>query len=151
MIDRTLIAPLTEVVETYQKMAFVSGPRQVGKTTLAKAYHHRFGQGTYFNWDLVTDQKRLVKDPYFFQNLDRDVRRPFLVVLDEIHKYARWKSYLKGVYDGFKDEFRFLVTGSGRLDLFKRGGESVAALSARQAEAGGRFRPGREGQTSLPD
>ena len=56
---------------------------------------------------------------------NRDPTRPFLVVLDEIHKYARWKNYLKGLYDQYKDEFRFLVTGSGRLELFKKGGDSL--------------------------
>lgn len=107
------------------KMAFLSGPRQVGKTTLARDFQKRFSQSLYFNWDIITDQKRLLKDPYFFERENRDPRKPFLVVLDEIHKYARWKNYLKGAYDGYHREFRFLVTGSGRLDLFKKGGDSL--------------------------
>ena len=48
-----------------------------------------------------------------------------MIVFDEIHKYARWKNYLKGAYDQYKDDFRFLVTGSGRLELFKKGGDSL--------------------------
>lgn len=107
------------------KMAFLSGPRQVGKTTLAREFQKSFSQSLYFNWDLITDQKRLLKNPYFFAEADRDPGQPFLVVLDEIHKYARWKNYLKGAYDGHHREFRFLVTGSGRLDLFKKGGDSL--------------------------
>lgn len=106
-------------------MAFLSGPRQVGKTTLVKAYLKQFGQGCYFNWDISDDQNTLRKDPYFFEKRDRDPQKKFLVILDEIHKYARWKNYLKGAYDRHGEEFRFLVTGSGRLDLFKRGGDSL--------------------------
>lgn len=107
------------------KMAFLSGPRQVGKTTAAREFQKAFGQSLYFNWDIVTDQKKLLGNPYFFEAENRDASRPFLVVLDEIHKYARWKNYLKGAYDGYHRDFRFLVTGSGRLDLFKKGGDSL--------------------------
>lgn len=109
----------------YGKMAFVSGPRQVGKTTLSRQLQKRFSQSLYFNWDIITDQKRLLKNPYFFTEADRDAGKPFLVVFDEIHKYARWKNYLKGAYDAHGSDFRFLVTGSGRLDLFKKGGDSL--------------------------
>ena len=107
------------------KMAFLSGPRQVGKTTLARQLQKTFPQSLYFNWDIIPDQKRLLKNPYFFEGVDREASKPFLVVLDEIHKYARWKNYLKGAYDGYQRDFRFLVTGSGRLDLFKKGGDSL--------------------------
>ncbi|MFN0117702.1 MAG: ATP-binding protein [Elusimicrobiota bacterium] len=125
MIKRTTLPLLKETVEAFNKMAFLSGPRQVGKTTLAQDYRNHFGQGIYFNWDNVINQKKLLKDPYFFQKENRDPKRPFLVVFDEIHKYSRWKNYLKGAYDDFKTEFRFLVTGSGRLELFKKGGDSL--------------------------
>jgi len=114
-----------ETITGHAKMAFLSGPRQVGKTTLAQEFRKTFSQSLYFNWDIITDQKRLLKNPYFFEEENRDPGKPFLVVFDEIHKYARWKNYLKGAYDGYHKEFRFLVTGSGRLDLFKKGGDSL--------------------------
>ena len=124
MIERLLSRHLSKVLG-YGKMAFLSGPRQVGKTTLARQIQRTFSQSLYFNWDIITDQKRLLRNPYFFEEADREASAPFLVVLDEIHKYALWKNYLKGAYDAYQSEFRFLVTGSGRLDLFKKGGDSL--------------------------
>lgn len=124
MLPRLLSRHLEEVMG-HGKMAFLSGPRQVGKTTLARQLQKTFSQSLYFNWDIITDQKRLLKNPYFFEQENREASVPFLVVLDEIHKYARWKNYLKGAYDGYRKDFRFLVTGSGRLDLFKKGGDSL--------------------------
>lgn len=125
MIKRNVASFLKETVEVDRKMAFLSGPRQVGKTTLARHYQNQFPQSVHFNWDIITDQKKLLKNPYFFEYENRDPQKPFLVIFDEIHKYARWKNYLKGVYDRFKDEFQFIVTGSGRLELFKKGGDSL--------------------------
>ena len=122
---RRLVSRHLEKIMGHGKMAFLSGPRQVGKTTLAREFQKIFSQSLYFNWDIVTDQKRLLKNPYFFEESDRNPAKPFLVVLDEIHKYARWKNYLKGAYDGYHRDFGFLVTGSGRLDLFKKGGDSL--------------------------
>jgi len=125
MLERTSIGVIREVIEKDNKMAFVSGPRQVGKTTLAKHYKDLFGQGLYLNWDNITHQKTILTDPLFFEKENRDPAKPFLLVFDEIHKYGRWKNYLKGAYDDYKDEFKFLITGSGRLELFKKGGDSL--------------------------
>ena len=125
MLNRTIEKRVLSAIFEFEKMVLLSGPRQVGKTTLAKRLLEQSKQGLYFNWDVITDQKRLALDPYFFESSDRDSRKPFLVILDEIHKYARWKSYLKGAYDKYSPEFAFLITGSGRLDIFKRGGDSL--------------------------
>lgn len=125
MFKRTAIEIVREIIEQDKKMAFVSGPRQVGKTTLARQYQTQFGQGLYLNWDIPTHQKRILTDPLFFEKENRDPGKPFLVVLDEIHKYARWKNFLKGSYDQGQEDFRFLITGSGRLELFKKGGDSL--------------------------
>lgn len=67
--------------------------------------------------------RRLARNPYFFEEADRT--GDDLVIFDEIHKYARWKNYLKGVFDKYGDDFLFLVTGSGRLDLYSKGGDSL--------------------------
>ncbi|MBI4655483.1 MAG: ATP-binding protein [Elusimicrobia bacterium] len=125
MIERNIRSEAENIIGNYKKMAFISGPRQVGKTTLAKKILKETGQGIYFNWDIITDQKKLIKDPYFFEKENRETKKIFLAVFDEIHKYSKWKNYLKGVYDSYAGEFAFIVTGSGRLDLFKKGGDSL--------------------------
>jgi predicted AAA+ superfamily ATPase len=84
----------------------------------------------YANWDVVTDRTRMLRDPYFFQAVDRrDASRP-IVIFDEIHKFRGWKSYIKGAYDAFHSDFDFLVTGSGRLDVYRKGGDSLAGRYA---------------------
>ena len=107
-------------------MILLSGPRQSGKTTLAKIISKGFNNQVYYNWDDIPSKRKLIEDPYFFEKTDRMDESIPLVILDEIHKYSDWKNYLKGVYDSFADEYKFLVTGSGRLDLYQRGGDSLA-------------------------
>ena len=104
----------------------MSGPRQTGKTTLARDIASRQAASVYFNYDVPTDRAELLRNPVFFEQVDRKKGDIPLVVLDEIHKYSDWKNYLKGVYDGYSDAFRFLVTGSGRLDLSRHRGDSLA-------------------------
>ncbi len=125
MIKRNIEKFVIKVLTDYNKMCFVSGPRQSGKTTFAKMLLDIFNQGAYINWDNLEHQKKIIKEPYFFENESRDLKKEFLVVFDEIHKYKNWKNYLKGCYDVYKDDFKFLVTGSGRLDLFQKGGDSL--------------------------
>jgi predicted AAA+ superfamily ATPase len=158
MIERMAIILIKEVVEEFNKMAFVSGPRQVGKTTLAEGYQKQFEQSFYLNWDYIPHQKKILSDPLFFEKENRDPKKPFLLVFDEIHKYARWKNYLKGVYDQYKGEFKFLVTGSGRLELFKKGGDSllgryfsVPLFPLSMGELGGRLMTFKEFNIALED
>jgi predicted AAA+ superfamily ATPase len=107
-------------------MVFLAGPRQAGKTTLARIIAEGFTNSIYCNWDIPEHRTRLLANPAFFTALTRrDPSRP-LVIFDEIHKYRDWKNYLKGVYDQFAADYRFLVTGSGRLDLYQKGGDSLA-------------------------
>ncbi|MCP4600255.1 MAG: AAA family ATPase [Proteobacteria bacterium] len=60
-------------------------------------------------------------------NLLDNLKRLFLplLTLDEIHKYRRWKQFLKGFYDTYEDEVRIFVTGSPRLDVCRRGGDCL--------------------------
>ena len=107
-------------------MVFLSGPRQAGKTTLARIIAKEYTNHIYFNWDIPQDRTRLIENPVFFQEIERKDSSIPLVVFDEIHKYRDWKNYLKGVYDQFQREFIFFVTGSGRLDMYQKGGDSLA-------------------------
>ena len=97
-----------------RKMVFVAGPRQVGKTTLALAVPG--ARAGYLNWDISAHRARI---------LTSELLPGKLWVFDEIHKYRRWRNYLKGLYDGRPRGQRILVTGSGRLDLYRFGGESL--------------------------
>jgi uncharacterized protein len=109
-----------------KNMILLAGPRQVGKTTLAQIISRSFTNHVYFNWDIPEHRKDFLENPTFFETMERkDPSRP-LVVLDEIHKYKDWKNYLKGVYDAFSEDYLFLVSGSGRLDLYQKGGDSLA-------------------------
>lgn len=105
------------------KMAFVSGPRQVGKTTLAKQVLSRRPAGHYFNWDDPSFRRQWIKDPKSL--IEEKVGEKTMVVFDEIHKATRWKSTLKGIYDLKGEQATILVTGSAKLDLFRRGGDSL--------------------------
>lgn len=107
-------------------MVFLAGPRQTGKTTLAHLISNSFTNRFYFNWDIVEHRTRLLKNPAFFEAMVRKDDSPPLVILDEIHKYKLWKNYLKGMYDEFQGKYQFLVSGSGRLDIYQKGGDSLA-------------------------
>lgn len=101
-----------------RKMVFLSGPRQVGKTTLARSLMAAYPRAQYLNWDVPNDRRILLDQTWS--------PRAGLVVLDEIHKMRDWKAYLKGVYDGRPQGQAILVTGSARLDTFRQSGESLA-------------------------
>lgn len=107
-------------------MIFLAGPRQAGKTTLAKIIAEGFANTLYCNWDIPDHRTRLLNNQTFFTTLTRRDASTPLIVFDEIHKYREWKNYLKGVYDQFGSDYKFLVTGSGRLDLYQKGGDSLA-------------------------
>jgi predicted AAA+ superfamily ATPase len=126
MIDRPPYTSIWERLSREKRMLFLSGPRQSGKTTLGKMIASRFANSLYFNWDAPRDKARLISDPYFFQDMPRKDATLPIVLLDEIHKFRRWKNYLKGIYDEFHEDYLFLVMGSGRLDIYQRGGDSLA-------------------------
>lgn len=115
-------------------MSFIVGPRQVGKTTLAKQWirDQGFDQKHYLNFDQLTTRRSFTSENIIFDQLKMDhiartnQKKKSVLVLDEIHKMRNWKRSLKGVYDVFRDDFFFIVTGSGRLDAFQRGGDSLA-------------------------
>lgn len=114
-MQRYLEAPIE--ADLARKMVFLTGPRQVGKTTLSQGLISRSG-GQYLNYDIAADRSIILQQRWSPQ-------AP-LLVLDEIHKMPGWRNWLKGVSDARPAGQRVLVTGSARLDTFKRGGESLA-------------------------
>ena len=101
-----------------KKMVFVGGPRQVGKTTLAKAVlSAAFPAGRYLNWDFDEDRQDILRKRWSADNT--------LLVFDELHKFPKWKRWIKGIYDVSHEAHSLLVTGSARLDVYRRGGDSL--------------------------
>lgn len=97
-----------------RKMAFVCGPRQVGKTTLARALPG--AEAAYLNWDVAAHRGRILRG---------ELPPGRLWIFDEIHKYRGWRGFLKGAFDGRPRGQRILVTGSARLDFYRYGGDSL--------------------------
>jgi len=107
-------------VDLKHKMVFVGGPRQSGKTTMAKRLCDEAGFDTekrYLNWDAYEDRENII--------LEQFPAGPGYLILDEIHKYSRWRQVVKGLYDKRGHELQILVTGSARLDYYRRGGDSL--------------------------
>jgi predicted AAA+ superfamily ATPase len=107
-------------------MRFIAGPRRSGKTTLARAVlqKHR-SAGLLFNWDLPSVRRRYREDSLFYRTEMKGLRKAW-ACFDEIHKQRQRKNILKGVYDADGHKLKLLVTGSARLDLFRRSGDSLA-------------------------
>ncbi len=101
-------------------MVFLAGPQQAGKTTLAKEQLRRSGQDPqhrYLTWDKAAHRELILQETF--------PAGPGMLVLDEIHKYRHWRQAVKGLFDTRGDELRILVTGSARLDHYRRGGDSL--------------------------
>lgn len=117
------IADAVEATLAERKMGFVAGPRQVGKTTLARSLLAD-PKASYFTWDLDRDRRRILRAEGAFWTAPPGPARA-RIVLDEIHKYPRWKRLLKGLFDAYRDDVDLIVTGSGRLDVYQKGGDSL--------------------------
>jgi predicted AAA+ superfamily ATPase len=116
-------AVLRDHLERHRQMALVSGPRQVGKTIVCRSVGDE-----YLNYDNADDRRALLRGPAALAvslGLDRLRAKPPVAVLDELHKHAKWKQLLKGFFDTYGDKARLIVTGSSRLDVFRRGGDSL--------------------------
>ncbi|MEW6077594.1 MAG: AAA family ATPase [Thermodesulfobacteriota bacterium] len=103
-----------------RKMVFIGGPRQTGKTTLARHICESMNGDPatrYLNWDAAEDRENIMKEAF--------PAGAGPLVLDEIHKYSRWRQVVKGLFDKRRSELNILVTGSARLDYYRRGGDSL--------------------------
>src|SRR5215469_997598 len=120
---RLYTAILADHLERHRQMALVSGPRQVGKTTSCRSVSNE-----YLNWDNADDRRLLLRGPASLaQALHLDILRakPPVATLDELYKYTKWKGLLKGFFDSYGDRVRLIITGSSRIEIFRRGGDSL--------------------------
>ena len=116
---------LREHLAEHRQMAMLSGPRQVGKTTTAR---ESAGDHRYYTWDRQSDRMIITAGPDSVaadMGFDTLSERHRHVVFDELHKYRRWRDFLKGFFDVFSEQARIVVTGSARLGFFRRGGDSL--------------------------
>ena len=110
---------------TEKKMAFIAGPRQVGKTFSSR---QALSNAFYLNWDNPEHRDFILRGPAdIFAAVGGDVLAPVKksVIFDELHKFRRWKQFLKGFYDTYGGQLNICVTGSARLNVFKHGGDSL--------------------------
>lgn len=120
---RLYTAVLREHLQAHRQMAFVSGPRQVGKTTVCRA-----AGDVYLSWDNADHRRVILRGPAAVASaagLDRLTSAPPVIILDELHKHPKWKALLKGLFDTYGARARVIVTGSSRLDVYRRGGDSL--------------------------
>jgi len=122
----------TEVIQhhlsSWRQMVFIMGPRQVGKTTLSLTLKKGHKNVFYFNWDNQKDRALILKGSDAIAEeigLSRLTQGLPIVIFDEIHKYTHWKIFLKGLYDSYPEKIQIIVTGSARMEVFNKGGESL--------------------------
>ena len=112
-LERSIQTFVTDFLK--EKIVLLSGPRQVGKTYLSKKLRDDF---IYLNYD-NDELRREIKEKSWSRDTD-------LVILDELHKMNNWKQWLKGIYDVEGIRPQILVTGSARMDTFRKTGDSLA-------------------------
>jgi uncharacterized protein len=122
-LPRLYTAILADHLARRRQMAFVTGPRQVGKTTLCRDM-----ADAYLSWDDSDHRRILLRGPAAIAShvgAERLREKPLVVALDELHRYRGWRALLKGLFDTHGSALRFLVTGSSRLDVARRGADSL--------------------------
>ena len=128
VMQRYLLDELREHYLKNRQMLFLSGPRQVGKTTVARHLRDLFPASGYFNWDNPDHRMTILDGPEEIAGrlgLDRMLAETPFCAFDELHKYQHWRNFLKGFFDEYENRVHILVTGSAHLDAFRRAGDSL--------------------------
>ena len=126
-IERYVEKEFFSLLNQYRQMIFLSGPRQVGKTTAIRNMSERLPVSHYLNWDNVRHRQRFLQNPADFASemgLDQVAENSIVCIFDELHKFSRWRDFLKGLHDTYTT-FNAVVTGSAQLNVFSRGGDSL--------------------------
>ncbi len=127
-MQRYLLNHFVTHLQRHRQMLFLSGPRQVGKTTAAKLIGELMNQSYYFNWDNPSDRATIMEGPLAIAQqtgANQITDSLSLCIFDELHKFQHWRDFLKGMFDTYESNLRFLVSGSASLRVFSRGGESL--------------------------
>ena len=127
-MDRTIYKDAAiDVLSDQDVMLFLMGARQVGKTVLSKSIASSYDQSFYLNFDNDEHRKLILSGQSFIENIFQTqyVGKKPLIIFDEIHKYKNWKNFIKGFYDVYKQNYQMIITGSSRLDVFYKGGDSL--------------------------
>lgn len=121
-----------ELVSTHlselRQMVFLMGPRQVGKTTVSLSSAGERPKHFYFNWDNPNERLLFIEGPDAIAKqigLDELMKETPILIFDEIHKFGKWKNFLKGFFDLYEKKTKIIVTGSARLNVYKKGGDSL--------------------------
>jgi predicted AAA+ superfamily ATPase len=127
-MERAYEKVIQEHLSQNRQMLFLMGPRQVGKTTTSLEASSANPHHYYFNWDNQTHRLLIAEGQEAIakhMNLDKLQTSPSLVIFDEIHKFPKWRDFLKGFFDVYSKMTKIIVTGSARLDVFNFGGDSL--------------------------
>jgi predicted AAA+ superfamily ATPase len=119
---------MEEHLETERQMLFLVGPRQVGKTTTSLEVSAPWPKAVYLNWDIQADKAVIIEGADAVAEragLNQYAKKKRLIIFDELHKYRKWKTFLKGFFDKYGALVQIIVTGSARLDVYKAGGDSL--------------------------
>lgn len=115
-------------IQHWKQMLFLAGPRQVGKTTISLAGQYLTDRFIYLNWDNIDHRQLILKGPtHIAEEIGLSTLKSTMpiLVLDEFHKFKSWKNFLKGFFDTYQNQLRIIITGSSRLDIYRKGGDSL--------------------------
>lgn len=129
-MERIYQANIEQHLSQDRQMIFLVGPRQVGKTTLGKHCLNNQYNYQYLNWDSAKHREIILSGAEnLYEKFSPSVLtasdNPPVLFFDELHKYKNWKTLLKGYFDVLNERCKIIVTGSAKLNIYRRGGDSM--------------------------
>ncbi len=126
-MERIYSSVVKDYFGQYSQMILLNGPHQVGKTTISKSLAKGVDHFTYLNWDIQEDREQILRGQrHLAENTGvNQLNDQGVIIFDELHKYSKWKNFLKGFFDAYKDHCHILVTGSQKLMIAQKKGDSL--------------------------